>query len=151
VPPSHSSLRKIGPEPSVPCCRHRLPDRGLIARSLHQHGSSLKTNRPAHSCSISPVAMSSKLLGFEPQPSVPNHYQRRESALPLTSKVRTSHACDRCRLMRAKCSGGDRCVKCTKDGAACAYGDRKRERNRKFFTHDHITIFWRADTTQRPG
>ena len=48
-----------------------------------------------------------------------------------TVKVRTSHACDRCRVMRTKCSGGDRCTKCLKDNAICIYGDRKRERNKK--------------------
>ncbi|KAJ9611217.1 hypothetical protein H2200_004400 [Cladophialophora chaetospira] len=46
-------------------------------------------------------------------------------------KVRITHACDRCRMMRTKCSGGDRCTKCAKDNAHCAYGDRKRERNKK--------------------
>ncbi|KAL2410635.1 hypothetical protein ABEF95_001037 [Exophiala dermatitidis] len=46
-------------------------------------------------------------------------------------RLRTSHACNRCRAMRTKCSGGARCSKCVKDGAVCVYGDRKRERNKK--------------------
>ncbi|EXJ94592.1 hypothetical protein A1O1_02988 [Capronia coronata CBS 617.96] len=68
---------------------------------------------------------------------IPSHSSWRRPAPPPSphssgfGKVRTSHACDRCRLMRTKCSGGDRCVKCTKDNAACFYGDRKRERNKK--------------------
>lgn len=51
-----------------------------------------------------------------------------------TSKVkrRISHACDRCRMMRTKCSGGEQCSKCIKDNANCVYGDRKRERNKKY-------------------
>ncbi|KAJ4509196.1 hypothetical protein HRR78_006098 [Exophiala dermatitidis] len=55
-------------------------------------------------------------------------------------KLRTSHACDRCRIMRTKCSGGERCSKCIKDGATCVYGDRKRERNKKDLAEafDHI-------------
>ena len=34
--------------------------------------------------------------------------------------------------MRTKCSGGNPCDKCRKDKAACAFGDRKRERNKKY-------------------
>jgi hypothetical protein len=34
--------------------------------------------------------------------------------------------------MRTKCTGGNHCEKCRKDGAACIFGDRKRERNRKY-------------------
>jgi len=34
--------------------------------------------------------------------------------------------------MRTKCSGGNRCTKCIKDNATCIYGDRKRERNKKY-------------------
>jgi hypothetical protein len=51
---------------------------------------------------------------------------------PSTSKARISHACDRCRVMRTKCSGGDRCSKCVKDQTACVYSDRRRERNKKY-------------------
>jgi hypothetical protein len=51
--------------------------------------------------------------------------------IELPARVRTSHACDRCRELRAKCSGGTRCAKCTKDDATCLYSDRKRERNKK--------------------
>ncbi|KAI1608752.1 hypothetical protein EDD36DRAFT_447700 [Exophiala viscosa] len=49
----------------------------------------------------------------------------------LASQRRTSHACERCRLMRTRCSGEPPCTKCTKDGATCAFRDRKRERNKK--------------------
>jgi hypothetical protein len=41
------------------------------------------------------------------------------------------HACNRCRLVRTKCSGGSPCDKCSKDGAICILGEGKRERNRK--------------------
>jgi len=47
------------------------------------------------------------------------------------AKHRASHACDRCRLLRTKCSGDDPCHKCRKDEAICLFGDRKRERNKK--------------------
>jgi len=61
-------------------------------------------------------------------PSPPRPPSRPGSAI---TKPRTSHACDRCRIMRTKCSGGERCTKCIKDNATCVFGDRKRERNRK--------------------
>ncbi|KIW75157.1 hypothetical protein Z517_11929 [Fonsecaea pedrosoi CBS 271.37] len=60
-----------------------------------------------------------------------SHTKSRISKKTTNTKMRTSHACDRCRLMRTKCSGGDRCTKCIKDDANCVYGDRKRERNKK--------------------
>jgi hypothetical protein len=50
------------------------------------------------------------------------------SALPK----RTSHACERCRALKAKCTGGIRCEKCVFDKAECRYGDGKRERNKKY-------------------
>ncbi|KAK5188956.1 hypothetical protein LTR92_011048 [Exophiala xenobiotica] len=53
------------------------------------------------------------------------------SSRSTATHSRTSHACSRCRVMRTKCSGGDRCLKCVKDDATCVYGDRKRERNKK--------------------
>ncbi|KAI1625564.1 hypothetical protein EDD37DRAFT_309214 [Exophiala viscosa] len=58
----------------------------------------------------------------------PGRHSRGSSS---AGKERTTHACDRCRIMRTKCSGGDRCTKCVKDNAPCLYGDRKRERNKK--------------------
>jgi hypothetical protein len=33
--------------------------------------------------------------------------------------------------MRTKCRGGNPCDKCRKDRAACQFGDRTRERNKK--------------------
>src|ERR1700744_5387234 len=47
-----------------------------------------------------------------------------------TTRSRITHACDRCRLMRTKCVGGNPCDKCRKDRALCAFGDRKRERKK---------------------
>lgn len=44
---------------------------------------------------------------------------------------RTAHACERCRALKAKCTGGARCEKCRVDKAECSYGDGKRERNKK--------------------
>jgi hypothetical protein len=44
----------------------------------------------------------------------------------------TSHACARCRSMRAKSSGDPQCEKCVRDIAFCIYGDRKRGMNKKF-------------------
>jgi len=55
----------------------------------------------------------------------------RNRRIEVPARVRTSHACDRCRELRIKCSGGTRCTKCTKDDAICLYSDRKRERNKK--------------------
>ncbi|KAI1629415.1 fungal-specific transcription factor domain-containing protein [Exophiala viscosa] len=59
----------------------------------------------------------------------PGHPVRSSRSLAVMSRI--VHACDRCRVMRTKCSGGDRCTKCVKDHATCIYGDRKRERNKK--------------------
>jgi Fungal Zn(2)-Cys(6) binuclear cluster domain len=44
---------------------------------------------------------------------------------------RTAHACERCRALKAKCTGGSKCDKCVIDKADCRYGDGKRERNKK--------------------
>ena len=52
------------------------------------------------------------------------------SAMPK----RTAHACERCRALKAKCTGGLRCEKCVLDKAECKYGDGKRERNKKYET-----------------
>ncbi|KAK7894621.1 hypothetical protein LTR67_006383 [Exophiala xenobiotica] len=60
----------------------------------------------------------------------PSGHPSRSSSSTATNS-RTSHACNRCRVMRTKCSGGDRCTKCVKNNATCVYGDRKRERNKK--------------------
>jgi hypothetical protein len=54
-------------------------------------------------------------------------------------RLRASHACDRCRLMRTKCSAEERCAKCVRDDKTCTYGDRKRERNRKYGSDSAIT------------
>src|SRR6266516_1218904 len=50
---------------------------------------------------------------------------------PLSPPKRTLHACDRCRAMKIKCFGGDRCKKCIADNQVCVYGDRTRERYKK--------------------
>ncbi|ETI22146.1 hypothetical protein G647_06219 [Cladophialophora carrionii CBS 160.54] len=42
--------------------------------------------------------------------------------------------------MRTKCSGGSPCEKCSKDGAACVFGDRKRERNKKDLAESLLQI-----------
>jgi len=54
-------------------------------------------------------------------------------AYRVTAKPRknSSHACNRCRLLRTRCSGGSRCDKCRNDGAVCIFGDRRREQNKK--------------------
>ncbi|KAF7511201.1 hypothetical protein GJ744_005098 [Endocarpon pusillum] len=58
---------------------------------------------------------------------------RLDGASYETSSVpkRTGHACERCRALKAKCTGGARCEKCVLDKAECKYGDGKRERNKK--------------------
>jgi hypothetical protein len=48
-----------------------------------------------------------------------------------TEKNRTSHACDKCRKAKAKCSGGQPCEKCRTEDKECIYGDGKRDRERK--------------------
>lgn len=48
-----------------------------------------------------------------------------------SGKERTSHACDKCRKAKAKCSGGQPCEKCKVEGRECIYGDGKRDKTRK--------------------
>lgn len=48
-----------------------------------------------------------------------------------SGKERTSHACDKCRKAKAKCSGGEPCEKCKAEGKECVYGDGKRDRMKK--------------------
>lgn len=47
-------------------------------------------------------------------------------------KNRISHACDKCRRAKAKCSGGLPCVKCRNEGKECIYGAGKRDKERKY-------------------
>jgi hypothetical protein len=69
-------------------------------------------------------ALQSKVPGPGPPP-------KHESS-PRHHAARVNHACDRCRLMRTKCSGGERCSKCIKDDTPCGYGDGKREKIKKY-------------------
>ncbi|KIX00909.1 uncharacterized protein Z518_09974 [Rhinocladiella mackenziei CBS 650.93] len=78
----------------------------------------------------------SSMANVQPRPRIGNKRNHRGISPPNRNprditKTRVSHACDRCRLMRTRCSGGERCSKCIKDDAVCVYGDRKRERNQK--------------------
>ena len=51
-----------------------------------------------------------------------------------------SAPCDRCRELRTKCSGGTRCVRCTKDDAICSYSDRKRESNKSTCVDHRVSL-----------
>jgi hypothetical protein len=53
------------------------------------------------------------------------------SSSSKTEKNRTSHACDKCRKAKAKCSGGQPCEKCRTEDKECIYGDGKRDKERK--------------------
>jgi hypothetical protein len=53
------------------------------------------------------------------------------SSCSKAEKNRTSHACDKCRKAKAKCSGGQPCDKCRNEGKECFYGDGKRDKERK--------------------
>jgi hypothetical protein len=53
------------------------------------------------------------------------------SGSPRTEKNRTSHACDKCRKAKAKCSGGQPCDKCRNEAKECVYGDGKRDKEKK--------------------
>lgn len=64
---------------------------------------------------------------------------------PQQPRHRASHACDRCRAMRSKCSGGVRCTKCAQHDAACVYSDRKREHNKKYY-HRYLVDVIDRDT-----
>lgn len=45
---------------------------------------------------------------------------------------RTAHACERCQVLRVKCTGGAECSRCMQDTVPCGYKDRKRERNKQY-------------------
>ena len=49
--------------------------------------------------------------------------------------------------MRTKCVGGNPCDKCRKDGALCAFGDRKRERNKKREKEEDQLTRFKSDFT----
>ncbi|KAL6251178.1 hypothetical protein RBB50_001386 [Rhinocladiella similis] len=57
--------------------------------------------------------------------SPPSEAQKRQRLSPETEEVagyyprRTQKACDRCRLKKARCSGGKICEKCKRDGVIC--------------------------------
>jgi hypothetical protein len=53
------------------------------------------------------------------------------AAFSRTEKNRTSHACNKCRKAKAKCSGGQPCEKCRTEDKECIYGDGKRDKERK--------------------
>lgn len=53
------------------------------------------------------------------------------SSSSRTEKNRTSHACDKCRKAKAKCSGAQPCEKCRTENKECIYGDGKRDKERK--------------------
>jgi len=53
------------------------------------------------------------------------------SASSRTDKNRTSHACEKCRKAKAKCSGSQPCEKCRAENKECIYGDKKRDKERK--------------------
>jgi len=46
-------------------------------------------------------------------------------------KNRTSHACDKCRKSKSKCTGGQPCDKCKNEAKECIYGYGKRDKQRK--------------------
>ncbi|KIW17216.1 hypothetical protein PV08_04407 [Exophiala spinifera] len=41
---------------------------------------------------------------------------------------RVSHACTRCQVQKAKCSGAPRCQKCRQEGTLCTFSERRRAR-----------------------
>jgi len=80
--------------------------------------------------------MNAQRRGLLPSTVLPSGTPEQPSSSARTDNItnplsRTSHACDRCRHMRTKCTGDERCSKCVMDNTICTYGDRKRERNKK--------------------
>ena len=66
------------------------------------------------------------------------------SAPPQMPSHRARHACDRCRVMRSKCSGGIRCTLCETSDAICVYSDRKREQEKSNAT-DTLSSYHEKD------
>lgn len=64
-------------------------------------------------------------------PPLPKSRAEYSAASSRTEKNRTSHACDKCRKAKAKCSGGQPCEKCRAEDKKCIYGDGKRDKERK--------------------
>ena len=133
----------------------RKPKRGRGPRSSTHRGTPLGDRRRA-----SPVRKESTfqpdgtylsqpptpLQGFtpmqhaQPSPSAPpgkvpiarlNQPQSHQMGAKSKGRERTSHACDKCRKAKAKCSGGQPCDKCKAENRECYYGDGKRDKDRK--------------------
>lgn len=104
----------------------------LFARSQYQRSSTEASRLPY--CCYAKRHLNDMASAAEQLNSVPRSLSTTEPTASRLTGVRTriSHACDRCRFMRTKCSGASPCSKCAKDGVLCAYNDRKREKNKKY-------------------
>lgn len=61
----------------------------------------------------------------------PLHRNFPPSTTSKGEKSRTSHACERCRKSKSKCSGTQPCEKCRNERKECIYGDGKRDKEKK--------------------
>lgn len=64
-------------------------------------------------------------------PLRPAHSAAANATSKAVDRNRTSHACDKCRRAKAKCTGGLPCEKCKNESKHCVYGDGKRDKEKK--------------------
>ena len=79
--------------------------------------------------------------------SSPPHNQKRQRLSPEAEDVagyypkRNQKACDRCRLKKARCSGGRICEKCKRDGVICTTNrESKRDPNAKPLNAEYVHL-----------
>ncbi|KAJ9497989.1 hypothetical protein H2202_006592 [Exophiala xenobiotica] len=93
-----------------------------------------------------------KASGVEPTPasntsSSPSHNQKRQRLSPEAEQVagyypkRNQKSCDRCRLKKARCSGGRICERCKRDGVICTTNrESKRDPNAKPLNAEYVHL-----------
>ncbi|KAL2434760.1 hypothetical protein ABEF95_005684 [Exophiala dermatitidis] len=65
------------------------------------------------------------------------HKAERRSSITDKAKQRTSRACDRCRLKKAKCDGAVECENCRFSQTPCVYTARKGREARRYYLEMH--------------
>ena len=109
-----NSMGRDDQQDGTPNSQSQPNSSGDFAPRQHPHSTSIMSGPPG------------KML-------LPRLYQPKSSTpdTKASAKERTSHACDKCRKAKAKCSGGEPCEKCKAEGKECVYGDGKRDRMKK--------------------
>jgi hypothetical protein len=118
--------------------------RGSDGHKARTHDiSELKTQSqdPVFAAERNPLVMSDGLPLLPAQITVPAtgkmllpplHHNLAKFNTSKREKSRTSHACQRCRKSKSKCSGVMPCEKCISEDKECVYSDGKRDKEKKY-------------------